>query len=68
MLTEIARVLKPGGRVGVSDVVAEDSLSAEERAARVGRPGFSRAWSRARRRPHRGRHRPPRAAPADPNA
>jgi SAM-dependent methyltransferase len=34
VLTEIARVLKPRGRVGVSDVVAEDRLTAEDRAGR----------------------------------
>jgi SAM-dependent methyltransferase len=34
VLTEIARVLVPGGRIGISDVVAEDGLSAAERAER----------------------------------
>jgi arsenite methyltransferase len=34
VLAEIARVVAPGGRIGISDVVAEDSLSPEARAER----------------------------------
>lgn len=33
-MTEIGRVLRPQGRIGVSDVVAEDRLSPEEWAER----------------------------------
>jgi len=34
VLIEIARVLKPAGRIGISDIVAENHLSNEDRAAR----------------------------------
>jgi arsenite methyltransferase len=48
VLTEMARVLKRGGRLGISDVVAEDRLSSADRAERGSHVGcIAGALSRA---------------------
>ena len=65
VFAETFRVLNPGGRLGVSDIVAEDTLTADERAERgsyVGCIAGALSMSEYRvglsRRLHRNRHHP----------
>ncbi|HEX5729494.1 arsenite methyltransferase, partial [Microbacterium sp.] len=47
VLAETFRVLKPGGRIGVSDVVAEDQLTSADRAERGSFEGsMAGAWAK----------------------